>query len=454
MTKPRFELFRQFPAKWSLWWVLMPNLAIIAMWPIGGPAMASAMFICGILAVWISQQKSRPLRIAGMVGIFAYTLATYVTKSFNIGMDNAFRITQYVGEIDPVQSPEYLVAGAAVVVSFAFAMYFGSRTEAFTSRGQWIMAIAGVALLVNVDTVATAGTRGSYKASAPAGTPIDSAVLQTGVGPRTLKSRNLVLVMVESWGVPAHPEDQKINDSIWRAERWAAKYDVTKGTSLYFGSTTNAEVRELCGAWGDHITYDFANSHCLPEKFKEAGYGTYALHSFKGGFFDRISWYPMVGFDQLAFDQTLIARGAGFCDAVFAGACDQDVPRQIGKLLRESPHERNFVYWLTVNSHLPVDANPSLGTDRCDLGTPQWRENYPMLCRSYEVQKIAADALTEEIMSEKFPEADILIVGDHMPPFFQRGIRTRFDSGRVPYFYLRNRKAMERGHPTPPTRRV
>lgn len=441
MTKPRFELFRQFPAKWSFWWILMPNLAVIAMWPIGGPAMAPAIFGCGLAAVWVSQQNSRPLRIAGMAGIFAAIMANYVTKSFNIGLAQIFRVPQYLGEVDFAKSPEYILAGVIVAASLVLAVHFGSKTAAFTSRGQWVMAIAGVAMLVNVDTVATAGTRGSYKAVAPAGTPIDSAVLQTGVSPQSLKSRNLVIVMVESWGVPSDAFDRKINDDVWRPARWAGKYAVSSGTTLYFGSTTNAEIRELCGAWADHTNYDFANSHCLPEKFQEAGFGTYALHSFKGGFFDRVSWYPMIGFDQIAFDQTLIARGAGFCDAVFAGACDHDVPRQIGEVLRKSPHERNLVYWLTVNSHLPVDANPDLGTDECSLGTPEWRENFPMLCRSYQVQKIAGDALTAEILSADFPEADILIIGDHMPPFFQRGIRSRFDSGRVPYFYLRNRRA-------------
>lgn len=441
MTMPRFDLFRQFPVKWSVWWILMPNLTIIAMWPIGGPAMAPAIFCCGIAAVWVSHKASRPLRIAGMVAIFAAIVANYITESFNIGIENIFRVPEYLGEVDFTNSPEYLLAALLVATSLALAVYFGSKTPNFTSRGQLMMALAGVALLVNIDTVATAGTRGSYKAEAPAGTPIDSAVLQTGVGPRSLKSRNMVIVMVESWGVPTDPYDRKINDEVWRPERWAGKYAVSAGTTSYFGSTTNAEVRELCGAWADHTNFDFLNSRCLPEQFKDAGFGTYALHGFKSRFFDRESWYPIIGFDQIAFDQTLIARGAGFCDAVFAGACDHDVPRQIGELLRRSPRERNFVYWLTVNSHLPVDPNSDLGTDPCLLGTPEWREDFPMLCRSYQVQKVAADALTAEILSADFPEADVLIIGDHMPPFFQRGIRSRFDSGKVPYFYLRNRKA-------------
>ena len=34
-------------------------------------------------------------------------------------------------------------------------------------------------------------------------------------------------------------------------------------------------------------------------------------------------------------------------------------------------------------------------------------------------------------------DADILIVGDHMPPFFQRKARERFDGDKVPWVFLR-----------------
>ena len=68
-----------------------------------------------------------------------------------------------------------------------------------------------------------------------------------------------------------------------------------------------------------------------------------------------------------------------------------------------------------------------------------------MLCRSYQVQKVLADAITSEIMRTNFPDADILIVGDHMPPFFPRSIRARFDTGRVPYIFLQRRTVTQQG---------
>ncbi len=443
--RAKFELFRQFPWKWAFWWVLLPNLAIMAMWPIGGPSMAAPIFQSGIVALFASQIKSRAARAAAMAGIFVYLIAVYVTKSFNVGLKNILAVDQYLAELSPARSPEYVVAGLVLVLSLIFALRFGSRTKRFASRGEYIMAFAAVAMLVNVDTMATAGTRGSYKASAPAGTPIDSAMMQNGIDPATVKADNLVVIIVESWGVPNNSFDKWVDDAIWDTSALNSRYEVARGVSKYYGSTTNAEVREWCAVWADHLTFDFDNSVCLPKLFKRAGFKTSAFHSFNEEFFRRAEWYPKLGFDEQYFEPELRKNGAGFCDGVFAGACDFDVPQQLGQHLRESHSERNLVYWLTLNAHLPVAVDEQLGTENCRLGSAEWREAYPMLCRSHQVHKLVADSIYAEIMASDFPESDILIVGDHMPPFFPRNIRTRFDAEHVPWIYLRNRAAAEDG---------
>ena len=440
----KFELFKEMPWKWALWWVLLPNLAIVAMWPVGGPSMATPMFLCGIFAMIAAQQPHRMIRMGAMLGIFLTVLAVYVTKSFNIGLKNIIHVDQYVGELSPAQSPEYVAAGVILLISMGLALHFGSRTHKFVSRQQYVMAFAAVALLVNVDTLATEGTRGSYKAVAPAGTPIDSAILQNGINPQSIAAKNLIVIIVESWGVPNNDFDKRIDRAVWDTSPLQQRYTASRGISEYYGSTTNAEVREMCGVWADHNSFDFDNSHCLPERFKEAGFSATAYHSFNSEFFSRWEWYPKLGFESSHFEESLRADGADFCDGVFAGACDVDVPAVFGKDLKNSKSERNFVYWLTLNAHLPVASDEVLGTDECALGDAGWRGNYPMLCRSYRVHELVADSIFEEIMKEDFPESDILIVGDHMPPFFPRAIRSRFDAAHVPWIYLQNREALER----------
>lgn len=437
----KFEMLRDFPWQWAFWWVLLPNLAIVAMWPVGGPSMAAPMFFCGLMAIVASQRSSAILRVLAMLSIFLILLAFYATKSFNVGLGNIAMVDQYLVELRPAQSPEYLVAGVVLAIAMGLALRFGTRTRKFGSTSQFVMAIAAVALLVNADTYATAETRGSYKAKAPAGTPIDSAILQNHIGPSTVEADNLIVIIVESWGVPANDFDRAIDHQVWDTTALEGRYEVSRGISEYYGSTTNAEVREWCAVWADHMSFDFDNSVCLPEAFRRKGFATKAFHSFNDQFFRRGEWYPKLGFEEDYFDRELTKEGARFCDGVFPGVCDTDVPKIMAKHLKESKSERNLLYWLTLNAHLPVGSEHKLGSDDCKLGNAQWREDFPMLCRSYAVHQAVAKSIFEEINAEDFPEADILIVGDHMPPFFPRNIRTRFDSAHVPWLYLKNRAA-------------
>ncbi len=442
------DLLDAMPWRWMLWWLLAPNMAVIAMWPIGGPSMTATILMTGLFGLIAAQRSLRKVRIVAIGAIFAFVSAVYVTKSFNIDLLNAFRLHQYIGELDVFKSPEYLVAATAMGGALIGAVSFGSARTQFNSRSQYLTGLAAIGVLIAGDMYFTAGTRGSYKATAPAGTPMDSAILRNDIRPENLMARNLIIIMVESWGVPEHPLDKRIDRQIWDASKLTG-YDATYGISEYYGSTTNAELRELCGVWSDHNAFDFDNSNCLPRQFAEKGFKTMAFHSFESSFFWRWQWYPKLGFQSDEFKPELGAMGARDCNGVFAGVCDEDVPKLLGDRLRASPSERNLIYWLTVNAHLPVGSDEALGTDRCSLGTARWRTDFPMLCRSYAVHKSVADAIFEEIDAPDFPEADILIVGDHMPPFFQRAIRKRFDSAHVPWLYLQNRAARQRATSKP-----
>jgi hypothetical protein len=52
-----------------------------------------------------------------------------------------------------------------------------------------------------------------------------------------------------------------------------------------------------------------------------------------------------------------------------------------------------------------------------------------------------ADAIDRLAMDPALPPTDVLIVGDHMPPFLGRQKRFRFDPAHVPYVYLRAKDA-------------
>ncbi|MCT2399434.1 sulfatase-like hydrolase/transferase [Novosphingobium mangrovi (ex Huang et al. 2023)] len=443
-----FGLFRHFSPKFAFWWIVIPNIGAIAMWPIGGPSMAVPIAICGTIALLMCQFDNRTARRIGIVTCFALSVMMYVAVSFNLEPLKVVSSMQYVTDIDISRSPEYVMACVIILTALFLALRYAPNTPKLLTREQRIMAVVAIVLLIDVDWVVTAGARGTYKMSAPAGTPIDSAVLQNHIAPKSTSARNLIVILVESLGVPNNAHDRALFDRAWGKRRWASRYEYSSGTSAYFGSTTNGELRELCGVWADYDRYDFDKANCLPKKFRNAGFHTTAIHAYQGDFFDRQTWYPKLGFQDRLFEPQLRARRIGRCGGVFAGACDADIPALIGKRLRNSPYPRNFVYWVTLNTHLPVGADEGLRTEHCQLSDAEWNEAFPMLCREYMLQQRLADALEREIMRADFPEADILIVGDHMPPFFPRAMRERFDTENVPWIMLRSRAAMRRSGST------
>ena len=124
------------------------------------------------------------------------------------------------------------------------------------------------------------------------------------------------------------------------------------------------------------------------------------------------------------------------CGGVFAGACDRDVPPLLAAQLKQGKRPQ-FVYWLTLNSHLPVPPGLNLDVDHCERISATLAEQYPMICRQFALWDQIDAALVKEITAADFPPTDILIVGDHMPPYFDRHHRSQFAPDRVPWLLLR-----------------
>ncbi len=132
----------------------------------------------------------------------------------------------------------------------------------------------------------------------------------------------------------------------------------------------------------------------MPHHFAEAGYTTTSVHAFTDYLFERATWYPQIGFQQMVFRKDLVAKGARDCPGIFPGACDVDVAPMIHDRLVQA-RSPQFVYWLTLNSHLPVVADDALGTTKCTRGTAQWRDDFASICRMFELHHKAADSISK-----------------------------------------------------------
>lgn len=433
------EAARSFPLRWLMAWLLLPNLVVILLWPVVGVPMQAGLAIAGVLALVVSQLPWPAARAFGVAAIILVVTTLYVCQLFAIPPLNFQLIGQFLADVRPLNSPRYMLAALVVVANVAAGVYFAPRVRAFTSRMQFLYAMVAIGLFVNLDGALASDVRRHHGSLPPAGTPVDSAVRQVALAPSADGGRHVLLIVVEALGAPVMPEGMTIFAADWDRPEWRRRYDVRHGTTRYFGSTTNGELRELCNRWAHYSTFAPVRADCLPRRFRSAGYRTTAIHTFGGEIFNRREWYPAIGFDRTVFAEDLFRAGARRCPGVFPGACDADVPALIARRLAKAT-EPQFVYWLTLNTHLPVVADGALGTERCTIGPDRWRNDFPALCRLFQLHHVLADRISDMAMSADFPETDILIVGDHKPPIFDRAANERFDPQRVPWIYLQAKR--------------
>ena len=71
--------------------------------------------------------------------------------------------------------------------------------------------------------------------------------------------------------------------------------------------------------------------------------------------------------------------------------------------------------------------------------SPILARDFPQICRQFNIWHDIDSAMVKQITAADFPDSDILLVGDHMPPYFDLHHRTQFDPEHVPYLYLRRK---------------
>lgn len=425
---------------WSFIWIGLINIPFMAMWFVGAPPRHFEIAVAGFIGL-IVKRMPRVVQWIAFAGVTAYSILSFVAGLFNLGMSSLLYSMQFFAEIKPSNSIEYLAAAAVIFGMLITSWFMLKRDTNFVKPLHILMSGALIFGLAGADFAMGQGMRGHYFREAPAGATFESAVEKTGLAARADGKRHLILIMVESLGVP---NDNKVmSDKLfayYENSAIQARYDVSQGTSLYYNSTTSGEFREMCGQWGDYYELldpaDAAKLNCLPAMLAKQGYATHAMHSFKGEFFKRAEWYPNIGFQKREFWPELQKQGAEWCGGVFAGACDRQIPRLMAESLKQA-EQPTFLYWLTLNAHLPVPTGLNLNADDCQRVSPELAKDFPMICRQFAIFDDIDKALVKEITASDFPDADILIVGDHMPPYFDRHNRSQFDPERVPWLYLK-----------------
>ena len=422
---------------WALCWMLLPNLPFLPITIMGGPMRASEIWLCaavGLVASWFGYW----VRLSAFFGLLAYLTLVFIASMFNMHVSMILSVIALVLDLRPAASPEYMIGGGLLILVLALAARQLRRPN--NLRGlQWMAAAAALTYtLATADYVRARDGSTAYNRLAPADAPFTSATRQTRFLALADGKRHVMIVVVEAMGLPTEPALRARLDAIWTRPELAERFEISQGSTTFYNSTTKGEIRELCQRWGDYPEIASPDPDCLPATLARRGYATHAYHGFSPKFFDRDRWYPLIGFERMSFRGALEAAGAGHCPNVFPGACDRDIPRLIGRDLAAAKQPQ-FVYWLTLNSHLPVVANAQLRTENCRQLGPVLDSDYPPVCRLFAIWDDTAAALAAMANRPDFPPTDILIVGDHMPPFTQQKSRMMFDSTKVPWVLLRYR---------------
>jgi phosphoglycerol transferase MdoB-like AlkP superfamily enzyme len=246
------------------------------------------------------------------------------------------------------------------------------------------------------------------------------------------KQPRVVMIVVEALGHFSNPASEATLLSPFADPQLRAHYNVTSGETTYYGSTTAAEMRELCDSREPYQDVLAGKPFdCLPHQMKQRGYQTLAMHNFTGDFFDRSQWYPKLGFDREFFFKDIAPQTHRVCGGPFRGPCDADVAAIITQKLREAK-QPTFFYWMTLSTHVPIA--PHEGTPRLNCAQGGGKIGNVEVCYMTELWMDLFQGVAQ--LARDLPGTEIMLVGDHAPPLWSKAGRRLFTPGKVTWVRL------------------
>ena len=193
-------------------------------------------------------------------------------------------------------------------------------------------------------------------------------------------------------------------------------------------------MRELCDTREPYEEFTKTNgSSCLPALLRMRGYATMAVHAFSYKMFDRGEWYPDIGFDKELFGEELVKVTRRLCGNAFRGVCDADLPPIIVQEAAFSKKPK-FIYWLTLNTHVPVAPDQAQADFGCEEDASIFKHLH--VCQMAEHWHDVFASVSKLALDPSIGPAEILVVGDHSPPLWSRQARAQFEPGLVPWYRL------------------
>ena len=248
-------------------------------------------------------------------------------------------------------------------------------------------------------------------------------------------SQKILFIVNESWGQPKNPALQEAVLGKLLAQKDQFEF-WQSGHFPFVGATVQGEIRELCtlsvSGFALKRTPAGQFAGCLPNKLKQQGYATIALHGASSALYDRSSWWPKAGFSQISTAEYLIGKPT--CMA-FNGVCDSALFENVQQTFAK--HDKLFFYWMTLTSHADYPEQDLFDHRlQCEqYGLPK----ETALCRSFSLQAQFFDGLAELVQRPEMRGAEVIVVGDHSPPVMNLGEAFKYltDGGEVAWIHFK-----------------
>lgn len=424
-------------AKLLLAGLILPNLLSLATFlsiiDIGLPPRTSAIVLYGVIAI-SARKLPFGLIVALYLGILAFDLVWTISLMFGLAPTEFLIAMEHAQRVHLFSSPLYVGLMATICVTTVMSLMLLRRREDMVQGNAYVL-FAAVIVAAAIDLAANTSAHFNYNAMFGRDQPVISAADVSGftnvVGSN---GRNVIVVVVESFGYLIDENARARVAAPLSDPRIVAAYTVTSGHAEYFGSTTAGEMRELCDTRTPYNVFaNQSGAQCLPAVLRSKGYFTLAIHGFSSGMFERRDWYPKVGFNQTMFGDELQQQLPRRCGNAFRSVCDADLPPLIARQAAKAKGPR-FIYWLTLNTHIPVATGDATANFGCVTGRPEFSP--PAVCRMIELWNDLFSAVGQLAVDPELGPSEILIVGDHAPPLWSKRGRGRFAPGQVAWYRL------------------
>ena len=220
----------------------------------------------------------------------------------------------------------------------------------------------------------------------------------------------ILFIIAESLGYPKDPLVlESILNPLLKENKRIENFRIESVS--YTGATVQAEMRELCQMQINNFNFKNINNgfeNCLPNKLKNIGYKTIAIHGALGLMYDRKYWYPRVGFDDVLFRESRLWETRCYS---FPGVCDRELANYVADSF--IGEDNQFTYWLTLNSHAIYDLR-DLSIDLFDCKKYGIYESSES-CRNFKLQTQFFYILSDLLNKPQMKNVEVIVVGDHTP---------------------------------------